>query len=711
MASASDRSAVKKGKAAATAKKAEKKTTKKTAATAARAGKKIARRKAATAPVRVLNVRPDGLDFRDTMYIPTLVEVPVRRELSDYRKTRVPVLDQGQENACTGYGLATVAHYLLRTRRYQSDATLVSPHMLYDLARRYDEWAGEVDEGSSCRGAMKGWYKHGVCPAPRWQANNQATTLTQVLAEESALRPLGAYFRVNHTDIVAMHAAIAEVGVLYASASVHEGWHAVGGDGHIQPSANILGGHAFAIVAYDQDGFWIQNSWGETWGYEGFAHLRYDDWLANGADAWVARLGAPITLRVSLQAASQAKAVAAASSSETLREIRPHVISLGNDGAFDPRGDLATTAASVEEIFAVDFPRITAGWAKKRIVVYAHGGLVAQAGAIETVAGYRAAMLQAECYPLAFIWKTDYWSTLGNMLADAARRRRSEGVLDATKDFMLDRLDDALEPIARLLTGKAEWDEMKENGLRAMVNANGGARVVARALARLAAQGVEIHIVGHSAGSILLAPMVQYLVSKGEMSGGPMARSQLKGLEVKIASCHLWAPACTVKLFRETYLAPIRDKRIQKFGLFTLTDQAERDDHCAHIYNKSLLYLVSDAFEDKVRIPLIRPDGEPILGMERFVTGESDLAQLFSNAPNADWVRAPNDLPMGSQNASGARHHGDFDNDETTVRATLARILGQGGARQALVLSQPIAERAQRRRQLDLASSIGRRQP
>ncbi|MFJ6089745.1 C1 family peptidase [Pseudomonas chlororaphis] len=276
------------------------------------------------------------------MYIPTLVEVPVRRELSDYRKTRVPVLDQGQENACTGYGLATVAHYLLRTRRYQSDATLVSPHMLYDLARRYDEWAGEVDEGSSCRGAMKGWYKHGVCPAPRWQANNQATTLTQVLAEEAALRPLGAYFRVNHTDIVAMHAAIAEVGVLYASASVHEGWHAVGGDGHIQPSANILGGHAFAIVAYDQDGFWIQNSWGETWGYEGFAHLRYDDWLANGADAWVARLGAPITLRVSLQAASQAKAVAAASSSETLREIRPHVISLGNDGAFDPRGDLAT---------------------------------------------------------------------------------------------------------------------------------------------------------------------------------------------------------------------------------------------------------------------------------------------------------------------------------------------------------------------------------
>ena len=41
-------------------------------------------------------------------------------------------------------------------------------------------------------------------------------------------------------------------------------------------------------------------------------------------------------------------------------------------------------------------------------------------------------------------------------------------------------------------------------------------------------------------------------------------------------------------------------------------DTAEQDDHCAHIYNKSLLYLVSNAFEDPARIPLFR-DGVPIL--------------------------------------------------------------------------------------------------
>ena len=71
----------------------------------------------AAAPTRTLDARPDTLDFRDRMFEPTLIEVPVRRTLQDYRKRRVPILDQGTEGACTGFGLATVVHYLLRARR------------------------------------------------------------------------------------------------------------------------------------------------------------------------------------------------------------------------------------------------------------------------------------------------------------------------------------------------------------------------------------------------------------------------------------------------------------------------------------------------------------------------------------------------------------------------------------------------------------------
>ena len=92
-----------------------------------------------------------------------------------------------------------------------------------------------------------------------------------------------------------------------------------------------------------------------------------------------------------------------------------------------------------------------------------HGGLVCEDSALQSVANYRRDAARAQVYPLAFIWRTDYWTTITNILQDAVGKRRPEGILDAAKDFMLDRLDDALEPVARLLGGKALWDEMKEN--------------------------------------------------------------------------------------------------------------------------------------------------------------------------------------------------------------------------------------------------------
>jgi hypothetical protein len=94
-------------------------------------------------------------------------------------------------------------------------------------------------------------------------------------------------------------------------------------------------------------------------------------------------------------------------------------------------------------------------------------------------------LLNANVYPISFIWHSDYWTTVTNILQDAIRRRRPEGLLDSTKDFMLDRLDDALEPLARTLTGKAEWDEMKENALDATTSAQGGVRFTLDLIAAL----------------------------------------------------------------------------------------------------------------------------------------------------------------------------------------------------------------------------------
>jgi len=679
---------------------------KKTAAEASpkAAKKRTTRRTSSKAYRDSVDARPDTLDFRDRMYVPTLVEVPEAIPLARYTRLKLPVLDQGTEGACTGFGLAAVANYLLWTRRVKPRKQGVSPRMLYTMARRYDEWPGEDYEGSSARGAMKGWHKHGVCSERLWPyagMRKKDAGLTDRRAKEAGERSLGAYYRVNHKDLVAMHAALAEVGALFVTSVTHDGWDRVGRSGVLpwDPDRDRdSGGHAFAIVAYDEQGFWLQNSWSKAWGKGGFARIGYDDWLAHGSDAWVARLGVPIELASARAQATTRSAAAGARESFSQADLRPHVISLGNDGRLRDSGPFGTSADDVREILRRDLPRLTRRWKRRRVLLYAHGGLVSESSAIQRLADYRATMLAAEVYPLGFVWKTDYWTTLTNMLQDALGRRRSEGFLDAAKDFMLDRLDDALEPIARALTGKAAWDEMKENAVRASLRPDGGARLVADELARLAGElDLELHVAGHSAGSIFHAPLVQLLASEGKVRGG--LADGLQGHGLSLASTTLWAPACTSEVFKGCYLPLIQRGRLGRFALFTLSDEAERDDHCARIYNKSLLYLVSHAFERKARIPLIRPDGVPILGMQRAVEGDAALRGVFESGDH-DWVVAPNTAPLGDPSASRATAHGAFDDDGHTVRATLARILGAARApAEASFEFEPSASAVRGRRQ------------
>ena len=613
---------------------------------------------------RTLDARPDTLDFRDRMFTPTLVEVKTERSLDSYRAAGAPILDQGSEGACTGFGLATVVHYLLRTRTVIPDDMEISPRMLYNLARRYDEWPGERYSGSSARGAMKGWHKHGVCSLAHWalDTDEQDRKLFAKRYEDALQRPLGAYFRVNHKDLVAMHAAMSEVGVLYATSQVHDGWDHVGSDGLIPwtPETPNAGGHAFAIVAYDRQGFWIQNSWGADWGHDGFAHVSYDDWLANGSDVWVARLGAPVELLHRESVASGVGVASQGSRGYVFCDLRPHIISLGNNGVLKAGGTFGTDEQDVKDIFdglsnRLDNPGETP---IEHLLLYAHGGLTAEDSAIQKVADLRPALLDAGVYPLAFIWHTDLWTTISNILKDGISRRRPEGFLDSAKDFMLDRLDDALEPIARSVGGRRVWAEMQQNGSLASQK-GGGMLIVLRELKKLVARHrkLQVHLVGHSAGSILLGA----LIGANQKTASPAV----------LESCTMWAPACTVDFYREHYVPALKGKSLKRFSLFTLTDRAEQDDHCANIYHKSLLYLVSNAFEkDSREASFGRSRGVPLLGMETFAR------ELGKGEQPTEWVLSPNAVKEGQPGAARATSHGDFDDDAATLKATLARILG-----------------------------------
>jgi hypothetical protein len=417
----------------------------------------------------------DPVDFRDRHYVPGLVEVPQRIRLDAYRAYGVPILDQGNEPACTGFGLATVAHYLLRRRKVDRDETRVSPRMFYEMAKRYDEWAGEQHQGSSCRGAVKGWDKHGICSEKLWPylIGDDVSVLTEERGSDALTRPLGAYFRVGAKDLAAMHSALAEVGILYVMAGVHEGWHNVAKDGSIPWPMDHIGAHAFAIVAYDEHGFWVQNSKGPDWGLQGFARLSYEDWLANGQDVWIVRLGVPIAVR--------GRAAGDSHGAHAFAARRPYVVSLSKEGRPRRTGTYATSRDDIMGLIGTELPGATKRWKKQRVVLYAPSGLGDPKAALQRFDAWREMLLQAEIYPLMLDWASGFAPALGEILAQAkadlhAKSAGKAAKSAAARDRAADRLDKALTPVVGAQRPRRRGDDRRGGRLARSRAASCGAR-------------------------------------------------------------------------------------------------------------------------------------------------------------------------------------------------------------------------------------------
>jgi hypothetical protein len=661
---------------------------------------------------RTFDARPDRVDLRDRLYQPPLVSLPDRfpdptiidQRLATYANRFV--LDQGREGACTGFGLAAMINYLQWRRNGYRVQRLsnVSPRMLYHMARLYDEWPGEDYEGSSCRGAMKGWHRHGVCRENLWPYRNRTGRVVFVepkkgWREDAAGRPLGAYYRIDKESIADMQSAIYEVGAIYCAAQVHAGWFlgTTANPPVIQPSNEITGGHAFAMVGFTSDGFIVQNSWGPDWGYHGFAILTYEDWVENGYDAWVAVLGAPVrttkaTRTVSETSLNATEAVHTALfmrgdrlggnhvyQNPRVKPIREehaylHTVVLGNNGqALNTMVDKVNAAADVKET-AYTLPRayLTAA-PRPKLAIYAHGGLNNEAASINRIRMMTPYFIENEIYPLFITWRTGILESIIGIFEDNLRSIFSAdmamtegGFFDRLKEQIAEARDRAIEAASRHLLVKAIWAEMKQNA-EAAAGTGAGLSLLARHLRRLSREipKLEIHLVGHSAGSILLGHLLDLMHPK-----------------TRAASLSFFAPACTVA-FANQHIKKASDCGVlpaAAIHMDILDDAMEQQDSVGP-YGKSLLYLVSRALETVHKMPL--------LGMEmawqaappedQWHGGSAaDLQQWQAFAAGLPtprlYTRAESKVPTGSGFIDLA--HGSFDNDTRVIEGLIKRIRG-----------------------------------
>jgi hypothetical protein len=689
---------------------------------------------------RKMDARPDALDIRDLPYRPRLRTLPDHfpdeQDVATYLERYKPyVLDQGNEGACTGFGLAAVINYL-RWSDWERDRLIgkarsapekVSERMLYEAARLYDEWDGEDYDGSSCRGAMKGWHKHGVTLAELWPyVSKKGFQPPKPGWEKAAVEvPLGAYFRIDQREIVDMQSAIVETGAIYVSCDTHAGWDEVKAvkqweDAVIrQKGRKTEGGHAFAIVGYGRRGFVVQNSWGLDWGYSGFALLPYEDWLANGSDVWVAALGAPIDLprgspaaKVSRSLVQQAKtgAAPAASPAKIGRarstelptgpgferwsddQVGNHMFVIGNDGL--PRRHLLVREDGSSSLVKTVTDRVDdARNAKlKHVVIYAHGGLNEEAAGLATAMRLGPLFHAHGIMPLFPIWRTGFGESLLNIveksvasiLPEAWSRRQATGPLDGLRDWFKDvfeeareRIDITIEQAAHAGPGRAIWSLIKSNAVRSGEASDGAMSLFARTLANaLQGSDIKVHLVGHSAGAILLGAALKPLAARG----------------VPIASARLYAPACSVAFANDTWGKALADGVIGPGQLHVdlLTDEREREDTVASIYSKSLLYLVMRGCEEVRKSPLLgleRAWGKRIeKALEHGTFDGRARADLETWNGIADRYRVKLHL-MSEPKAVVARWrdkvvaidsaHGSFDNDLDIVGQTISTISGK----------------------------------
>ena len=666
----------------------------KAAAPAARASSAARRSQSPAKFVRMRDTHRDPADLRDRQYQPPPItlpdEYPGEADINAmFKAYRSFVLDQGQEGACTGFGLACVINFARWQKAgWPAKMELVSPRMLYNYARRYDEYAGENYAGSSCRGALKGWFNHGVCLEKLWPHDGHPK---YGYLDEAAKITLGVYYRIDLKSIVDMQAAITQTHAIYVSANTHSGWDGLKSSTR-QPSHKSLpviafdglpsgkAGHAFALVGFNAQGFIVQNSWGADWGASGFAVLTYADWLANGMDAWVASLGVSGVTEGRLAATGASRAGRTGSSGSQTQWwdeslAYRHSVVFGDDGRVNRyegtdelTRSLQAQACSLPDAWFRSDPVARASDIK-RLVIYAHGGLNSESDAIARARAMGRYFTANGCYPIFMVWKTGLWESLCDVLS------RPGGDARAGTTRLSDMTDVLIEKTLGRGPVKALWTEMKGNAQFACEPGRGG-DLLANALKCLAAtwqDKLEIHLVGHSAGSIILGYLLELIARRG--------------FQQRIASLHLYAPACTLQFSNRQYApAAVLDRT----WLHILGDELEKNDNTAGVYRKSLLYLVSNALEPDVRTPVLGLcnardaayagwDGSSgtneALTNWRAAVEESGL-ELRTQVLTAAQVVTARASDTGEVVAQIAASHGSFDNNVDLIGTTLSRIIG-----------------------------------
>jgi C1A family cysteine protease len=255
----------------------------------------------------IFTYRKDPYDERDFLYQPleTYADVADNKLYLpsgvDWTDKMSPIKDQGMLGSCVAFAVTAVKEFQEQTEHAKEVAEGKFDHRnkkyydlseswLYWMCKEIDAWPGV--EGTSIRYAMKVLNRVGVPCEYAWPYDDvvkgEPKSWAHLVARWSII---DSYWRV--TSLEELKDALVG-GPVAIGVGVYEEFFSAGDDGIVKDPANpqyCYGGHAIATVGYDdaKQQVKFKNSWGPSWGDNGYGYFSYNYIRNYMWDSWTCR--------------------------------------------------------------------------------------------------------------------------------------------------------------------------------------------------------------------------------------------------------------------------------------------------------------------------------------------------------------------------------------------------------------------------------------
>jgi len=226
--------------------------------------------------LKKLGLRRSAPDARDRLY--TSADFNPKK-LVDLREWDSDMEDQENLGSCVGHAITTAYEVMLRIQ-YPDKFVELSRLFVYYNARLLENSVNE-DVGATMRKALKGTEKYGLCTEALWPYDPAKFTVEppDKCYVDGLTRTVRNYRSLDNSED--MFKVLGDNTPVLIGCSVYDSFYDVDINNPIIPlpttNDNYAGEHAMCVLGYDLEKklFLIKNSFGTSWGFEGYAWLPF----------------------------------------------------------------------------------------------------------------------------------------------------------------------------------------------------------------------------------------------------------------------------------------------------------------------------------------------------------------------------------------------------------------------------------------------------